>query len=344
MKENRILKCLGNVDDRYVSEILDKSGSAGKGILRKHHLRKTLLIATLVVILGISALAIQSAPISWFHTFFSGIQMGTSLNELSQNQLTVLTEGLVDIGQSSTCNGYTITLESGISDGFRTLLKFKVTAPENVILDSDRYFMDIEFPPETHNKGGFISIDNGLLDDGNQKDNSIILIMEICCNTKQESIGSHTLLIHGISTVINQESDEEVIPLVEGNWEFKNQFPNNYLITQEIELLKNPIRCRAIQLYRNHTLPTNVNVTSFCVRTLSATLQFDLPSWYLNDYVGLEEIYLIMKDGSKIQAFEKLNSNRGSYFECTYTFDKPVYAEDVSFIEFPGTNRISVSP
>ncbi len=71
------------------------------------------------------------------------------------------------------------------------------------------------------------------------------------------------------------------------------------------------------------------------LRSLSATLHYNMPltgSW---DGITLGPISLVMQDGTKIEAHFRSSVYRGNQEECLYVFDCPIAPEDVARIEFP---------
>ena len=81
--------------------------------------------------------------------------------------------------------------------------------------------------------------------------------------------------------------------------------------------------------------PLKVKVTSFELRALSAAVRYNKPLTGFWDNVQLNPIYLVMKDGTRIEAHFKTFINRGDHAECLYLFDRPVAAEDVAYVDFP---------
>ena len=71
------------------------------------------------------------------------------------------------------------------------------------------------------------------------------------------------------------------------------------------------------------------------LRSLSATLHYNMPltgSW---DGINLGPVSLVMQDGTKIEAHFRSSVYRGNQEECLYVFDCPSAPEDVARIEFP---------
>ena len=71
------------------------------------------------------------------------------------------------------------------------------------------------------------------------------------------------------------------------------------------------------------------------LRSLSATLHYNMPltgSW---DGITLGPISLVMQDGTKVAAHCRTSVYRGNQEECLYVFDRPIAPEDVAGIEFP---------
>ena len=116
---------------------------------------------------------------NWYYEFFSDKNEQTAITD---NQAALLNKGMVSVNQSVSSNGYTITLESAISDGCRSFFKFRVTAPTGVVLDGDRYAFNSS--SQITGKNGenlnliFNAAGSTTLEDNNVNDNEITILFE----------------------------------------------------------------------------------------------------------------------------------------------------------------------
>ena len=147
---------LNDIQDSFITD----AGVFRSQIRHTSHLSKRKLwlaaaiIALLLLLVGCAVVYVVSNTgwydNRWYTKFFSGEQSTAAVDDLTESQQEIWEHGLVKIDQSVTCNGYTITLESGISDGYRMLIKYRIDAPEGIILDADNYFIhfttDVQLP------------------------------------------------------------------------------------------------------------------------------------------------------------------------------------------------------
>jgi len=121
------------------------------------------------------------------------------------------------------------------------------------------------------------------------------------------------------------------------------------LVTQSQELLSEPVRCGATMFIDNRfvhskRLPLTAKILSFELRSLTATIRVKRPLIAHFSGVDLEKpIYLILKDGTRIEVTYHQSIYREGYDEVLCLFDRPVSREDVAFIELPGTGRFSAA-
>lgn len=339
MNKWELSECFEEVKDEYVEEILPYT-VPGKG-----HGRRLLVLglaAAVILLLGMTVYAAVQPEVlaAWFPRFFAAQE--DSLEEITRNQAEIMEKGLVPIGKSQTHNGYTVTLQSGISDSRRAILIFEVTAPEGTILDSDvtsvKSCIDIEVP--SPGEGNYAAAMRGgfRIPDHDPQDNRLLIAEEMIVQPPENAPFS---LADGAVGKIHIEaildcSDRENAPavLAEGPWEFTCEFSDELVVMQEKEMLEKPVKMGAQRSLKADNFQTTIKVTSFKLRTLSATCIYQIPLLGRWEGIRPEPITLIMKDGSRIPAHFRLSLNRGKTDECTYIFDRPVSVEDVDHIEF----------
>lgn len=187
MSEMRILRVIGNVDEIFIAELNE--------VETKRHINYRLttliVIVALISILAMTAYATEhvTALDYWFYNFFSQDTSSSSIDMLTENQQTILEHGLVEINQSVVDNGVTITLESGLSDGYRAYLKFRVDLPEGTALNADGYSFitktNIKMPDGED--GNFsLSYSSGKLLDENPADSVLYIWKNIFSNRHLE--------------------------------------------------------------------------------------------------------------------------------------------------------------
>ncbi len=342
MSEMRLLRVIGEVDDVFVAELDEVE------ITKRRHYRITTLIviAALISIFGMTVYAREYVtPLDyWFYKFFSHDASMTNIDMLTENQQSILEHGLVEINQSVTDNGVTVTLESGLSDGYRAYLKFRVDAPEGTILDADGYslFTKTNFTMPDGEDGNFsVGYRSGKFLDEDPSDSSFVILEEYLFQPPsgtQFSLADGSVwdirIEHVVADYDNLDKAHREI-FCEGNWNFSVRFSDDAIVTDTTELLERPVRCRAKRSLGDKSFDIKVKVTSIQLRTLSATIIADRPLTGFWEGVLLDPIYLVLNDGTYVKAEYKMTSFRENHMECMYLFDRPISIEDVAYLDLP---------
>ncbi len=340
----------------HVSENLVEEAEKELLLRPKRRLGIIFLFAALISVSAIVAFAAAkpATTSAWFFSFFGYDTKQEAELELTENQSEILDAGLVEINQSVTYEGYTITLESGLCDGYKALIKCRVDAPEGVSLNGTNYALhyesNIEFSEEAPGSYAAASYTGYPLEDEDPNDNSITQLLDIIA---QPSKGSSFSLadgsewgfsFSGISEMTGSGEDVIWNTLCEGIWEFKVTFDDELLVTESTELLSEPAKCLWSLHIGNQTLPARAKIFSFELRSLTATIRYERPFVAVFQGVYLDKpIYLIMKDGTKVLAKVKMTTYTDEYDETLCHFDRPVSIEDVAYIAFPGAGQVEVS-
>ena len=142
---------------------------------------RLLLAAVIMVLMTMTIFAAEEIMTydNWLEDYFSGKEV---VAEISQSQLELLDQGLVTVDQSVTSGGYTVTLETAITDGYVAYLTFRVDAPAGVVLDGGHYGFR-EIPMGLFGKDsveGTVGVASGgwkMLEDADPADGTIRLVL-----------------------------------------------------------------------------------------------------------------------------------------------------------------------
>ena len=317
------------------------------------------LIVLIAAIISVSAIVAFASTMpantsAWFLSFFGHDTKQEAELELTENQNAILDAGLVEINQSVTYEGYTITLESGLCDGYKALIKCRVDAPEGVSLNGSNYALlyesNIEYSGGTPSNYSASSYTGYPIEDEDPYDNSITQLLDIIVQPSQGSSFSLAdgsewgFLFTGIIERTGSGEDTTWNTLCEGIWEFKVAFDDELLVTESTELLSEPVRCSWSLFIRNRKIPVKAKVFSFELRSLTATIRYKRPFIAVFRGVFLDKpIYLVLNDGTKVLVKVKMTTYRDDYDETLCHFDRPVSVEDVAYIEFPGVGQVAVA-
>lgn len=353
MSEMRILRAIGDIDEMFIAELNEVETPKH----RTYRLTTLIVIAALISILGMTAYAAEYVtPLDyWFYKFFSNEESMSSIDTLTENQQSILEHGLVEINQSMTDNGITVTLESGLSDGIRAYLKFRVEASEGVALDADDYSLVLKtniLLPDGEDGNFSLRYHSSKMLFQNPNDSSIVILEQYLFLPPS---GTHFNLADGsvwnicveqiLADYDNPENTRREV-LAEGNWNFTVRFSDDAIVTDTTELLERPVRCIAKRSLGENSFDIKVKVTSIQLRTLSATVIADRPLTGFWEGVLLDPIYVVLKDGTYVKAEYKMTSFRKTHMECMYLFDRPISVEDVAYLDLPcaGEHPIDIVP
>lgn len=308
---------------------------------------KILLVAAVIAVMTMTVFAAENIMSydNWFMDFFSGKEV---VADISENQLALLDISLARLDQSVTSGGYTVTLETAITDGYTAYLTFRVEAPEDVTLDAV-YYLFREVPMELYGEdlegGDVYSCSAGwqMLDDSDPSDNSVLLLLNMSTDAPDGRTSSmtdgeeKTITLHTLLEDRGPEYEREV--LAEGEWTFTFHFADSSALTEEIEMLSSPVRCTGRRMSGQHFFDVGVRVTSFRLRALTATMFFEEPLTGYWEGILLDPIYVVMEDGSRVRANFRSGATREGQYECGFEFDVPISFADVDYIEFGGGDR-----
>lgn len=306
-----------------------------------------LLAAALTALLTVSVFAAENIMTydNWFRDYFSGKEV---VAEISENQLALLESSITPINQSVTSNGYTVTLETAITDGYVAYFTFRVDAPEGVVLDKRRYFFK-EFPLDIFGKDlddGNISAQSAgwrTLEDDDPTDRSVRLLLDLETNNPEgmsASLTDKTEKTITLNTFEVQLEPEDIFEIqAEGDWSFCFTLPDTDLVTQEVEMLSSPVRCTAQRWLGQQKFDIAVQITSFRLRALTATLIVQEPLTGFWEGIDLDTIYVVLRDGSRVKARFSNGACQNGVEVCNLQFDVPISFADVDYIEFPGGDK-----
>ena len=338
MKAEDILMGLNELDDDLIPEFGEPASGTTFG---RRKLPALLAAAILAGMLGVTAFASADAT-AWLREFF----LRRSDPVLSENQLDYIDQYAVPIQQSQTHDGYTLTLDTAISDGICTYIRFQLTAPEGTVLDARSYdSVELTWPTSALGKkfpgsGGWDTVDDI------PGDNQVTLILTLFHGWDEDNYdsifsqtwklrfeGLEATYLHGLGT---SEMTIEEVPLSDGIWKFSIHFPEQG--NAELSFITEPVSCPCqVNIGIRGLHYEDVEITALNIRALSAVLTFRHPK---EDVINgrFDAIYVIMKDGS----MAKLNESTGAPNHLTFQFDAPIVLEDIDHILLP--NGVKLSP
>lgn len=257
--------------------------------------------------------------------------------------------------QGEAINGYSIKLKSVESDGRKAVITLGFTAPEGVnLLEQNGYPVGLK----PSNRWGLFEDVSGKIEslpggygpeeDGDGKANTQDVVLRYSAGEEQLRNGvlpfakGETWRIHWqdiYAKYWNSKTDEqEEILLAEGTWSFDVEFADVNI--EELELITEPITAKVAyewdisgkELYRD------TNITSFVLRSMSASIVCDMES--APDFLAMGDrcAYVTLKDGSRIA----LRSDNASIGIQNLQPESKIHLDQVVSVLMPDGTEIKV--
>ena len=254
-----IINGLGGIEDGFVMAAAAFRQGTGKSrsVAKKRFWLLAAVVALALLLVGCTVVYVVTGNSwyaeRWYRDFFSTNASTENLENLTGHQQQIWNRGLVKLDQSVTCNGYTVTLESGISDGYRLLIKYRIDGPEGTVLNGDGYQLhyttDMQIP---HFGDGDYSLGvygEEPLQDENPNDGTVYGLFEWLFQPPDGSDFSITdgtqwnITVHEIWEENRSAEKNALTTLCQGTWAFQVTFSEDLLVTNSTELVENAVRC-----------------------------------------------------------------------------------------------------
>lgn len=347
MTPEELWKAFDAIDEDTIQDALQPSEAAHRP--GKRRLSALLTAAVITSTLVMTTFASEDGSL-WFRNFFRQ----EASQELSDPQKAYIDEHTIQPQQSQTVNGYTLTLESAITDGNRTFLQCKLTAPEGVVLDADHYGdkHNVVFQSKDQDNDLMMGVYGWEKEDDDPTDNQVTMLFRIeshwaDTNTVPFTDQTWEFLVYGLKGRYYEGEGMDIttrdVSLAEGLWAFDIRFPED--ADREIQFVSEPVDCPAkvnvgIEWIDENTLmnvqeETTVQVTSLTLRSLSADFYYQYSE---KDSVNadFEDFYVVMQDGSRV--LMQLSAGMPNY--NGYKFAAPLLLEEVDHILLPNGTKL----
>lgn len=328
MNTVNLMEAMNNLD----SGILEKAYFGEKRKAKTG--TKILLVAALVALLMVTAVAAVET-VNWFVDYFQT----ASENNLSDEQITFIEEITSDLQGSQTCNGYTIAVESAISDGTYGFIKLRLTAPEDVTLGATNYYpenIDTCLIAKEEGKPNSCGAGWGMVEDNDGKENTTGLIVIVRKGLNDRLLWQLKVenLMQTCEKNIGQPDYAQWTELVaEGQWIFDIVFEDG--ASRELEMIREPILSEVDISLGEKSIYRQVKITSIKLKALSAQITYEYvePTHGAGDF---DPIYVVMKDGSKCF----MSPSSGHPGVMTFNFYSPVILDEVDHILLPSGEKL----
>ncbi len=342
MNRELLSKAFGDIEERFVAEAYWEPGASAEAPKGKNIRKRILtvaLAAALYIAVGAAVYAAGTGP--WLTNYFASRQKAP----LSPRQKEYVASESLEICQSRTVDGYTVTVESAICDRMELCMVIRVEGPEGVLLDRDQggfWFHSIKHKRlGDYAKTGYIRGYGTLgsyMADGDGLDNTAMKVLmtqrELTPDSNEGFTDGELWRVSLGGLFLMTGPAETWTELAEGPWEFVLPLTKQ---SEELEMISSPVRCQAQYGGEGKQKePVEVTVTSFVLRPLGASCEFQIPSGYRG--AELSEVSLVMKSGEKVPLTLMSGDSHGSMY---YQYGAPILLDEVESLLLPGDVTVS---
>ena len=345
-----LLHAIGEVNDEAI-----RDARFGQPVRNRSTLRRIVtvaLAAVLMLAMSITAVGYFSGA-EWFEKYFSRY----SENELTSGQRQFITNSTLDLGQSVTQNGYTITLDSVIMDTQRAVLRFIVTAPENVDMKTSEVLFrgwglctaagGVESPITIRGGGETHAVYTEQYGQPN--------VLTVMLDTDLQGVDTlsadteYLVRVEGID--IFSILDRSNVTHVEGIWEFRFSVDS---LTEARELLTEPLEVTVgdstVDWIHSESAYGSEGICRVMLHSVQiAPMGIRIGFTYLDgrefSYRFVPYVRIIMKDGSD----EFTTMNRGEWnsespnVTATYHIGEPIDLTEADYLEFADGTKLYIN-
>lgn len=346
MKSEALLDAIGEARDEYIQDVwnaykcvpgFEKEKVSNSKVTALPRSKRIILIAAVLVAMTMLVGYTVLHGADWFQYFFE-----EKLQQpLSSGQNDFIHDSTLDVNQSVTVNGYTLTIEYAIADSRNAYIKLRLESPVNEPLDGDFY---VHTPRELPDKSGleptFFKVDDPalrygsgtweMLEDGNPNDNSVSILWVL--NQAGEHLPSFEenvrYKIHLTDWVGFYEDTGKDKPIAEnGVFDFYITFSN--LNQEALEFVSAPIATSYNEF--------SVEITSFKLNTMSGSATYT----GREDEKGvmcLVDSFVMLKNGTKVQLKPR---HMGTGF-CDFILSSPIVLSEVNYVQLRDGTKLYV--
>ena len=357
--------------DETYRRVMDMKNE-GRTSNRGRTMGRIILIAAIISLLVVTVSAAESVA-SWFRGYFAD----RSQEALTDQQVQYIEDSEQQLELAQTQDGYTIRMKSVICDGRMAYITLGITGPEDAVLNKtviegyspDKpsiFFGNYDYltPVGVQQIWGSMSISSLEDHDGLDNTQDLLITLEptfeegtenFMCPGSVWNLHIENLIAQyvdeayiesleekytGENVLIPDEEGEFMFPqviLAEGVWDF--QFTLGEFDDRAVELITDPVAITAAVGWKadGTDVYEKVNVTSVSLRALGMSILADHPGAdFSNNYDQL--IYVVMKDGTKIQMI----CSGGSAYGSEYLAEAPIILEDADFVLFADGTKLMV--
>ncbi len=253
MTREGLFEALGGVADRHVAAAVrfDPRGAyalpeRSADMNKRRTIRRvavTALAAALLLALGATAWAALDGA-EWFKSWFAS----ASGTELTEGQTEYIDQAAAGVGQSVTADGWTVTLQSAMTDGQYLYMMLDAQAPEGLgqffpLVDGTLVSADPNAPDDLFSGRGCCSLEGGL-----NGEYSFLLEKSIPTELLAQGLDWSCPLTLTLNELTDGRTGHENELLSEGPWTF--QFTVTPPEQEQVELVTEPFDAKGTIMYQ----------------------------------------------------------------------------------------------
>lgn len=287
---------------------------------------------------------------------FLGIFADRTNTQLSDKQQQYIEEAVAELGESVSCDGYTVTAEGAFTDGTVAYILLDIEAPEGVAIDglgvgfhtAAKEIVRGDNPEKLLNIDG-LSMAYIPIDDHDGSDHTTSVLLQISCirlNGSTYSFADGYARYLELSEIhyYMEEYPYSCEVIAEGNWNFEILFAQTQ--AGEVELLTTPIHLPMQRTMTDDYVDTTIS--SIRMKGLGIDFYYTIDADDVQEPGDFGDVQIVMKDGSIVNAHPRTgisveNGTPGNtVFSCNYIAQAPIVFDEVDHIELGGETVIQM--
>ncbi len=263
-------------------------------------------------------------------------------NIITQNQQTYVQSNMVESGETTTCNGVSVTVQFALTDGTTAYILLHIAAPEQMDLTQYGLNFDVAINgiirgenPSSELDAGSVVLQQRTVDDLDGAKNTQDIVLRV---NSAAGLGSTFSFADGYNRYIllenlyasNVNNPHEKIRLAEGNWNFRILFDNANCAIQK-EMLTDPIRLTAY--IRGEDSGQSVIVHSIVVKGLSMKFYYTSEDDTTLNPGYFKDVKVVLSDGTTIEMQSHGCQRNGRDYFADYLASSPIIVEEIDYIQ-----------
>ncbi len=331
MAGEKLLEAFAWVDPALVEDArtaAERRGGVGRRVL------VIALAAALVLALGTAAYGYFSGA-DWFKSWFQN----RGREPLTQGQEAYIEGAAVDVGQSVTADGWTVTAQTALADNYDICVKTRIDPPagadtaDNYLLEDaallDGDGKEIRFSRSTGNVRGF------------QEAGAFYCVWSL--SVEPGNSGATFLNVRPLTLQFGGiKADNETV--AEGPWRFELDLPAEG--TRAVELLDEPFPCkgRTVEDYTEAgVMESYYDITLLSLQVRPLRIQVQYRSGREEKFGDGLTISVVLKDGTVVPTGATGGSFGSHLADCSFELAAPVLPEEIAYIQLPAGYTVPMS-